>query len=67
MDAVRCIIIIFCIKIALVIYWGPQRNYFQPTPPPLKIYGKEVDNLFIIFCEPFRKLFVEFVVFLTHI
>ena len=37
---------------------------FSPPPP---IYRKEIDNLFIIFCVHFQKLFVEFVVLLTKI
>ena len=41
---------------------GTSRNYFRP-PPKKKNFRKEVDNIYV----HFRKVFVEFVVFLTKI
>ena len=54
--------IIFCIKIALVTYWGPHGIIFAP-PPKKKFFRKEMNNIYV----HFRKVFVEFVVFLTKI
>ena len=43
---------------------GTSRDNFRP-PPKKIIHRKEIDNLFIIFCVHFRKLFAEFVILLT--
>ena len=54
-----CVFIIFCIKIALVTYWGPHRIIFGPPPK----FKKEMDNIYV----HFRRVFVEFVVLLSKI
>ena len=58
-----CVFIIFCIKVALVTYWGPHRIIFGPPPPPPPRFREEMDNIYV----HFRRVFVEFVVLLTKI
>ena len=54
-----CVFIIFCIKIALVTYWGLHGIIFAPP----QSFRKEMDNIYV----HFRKVFFEFVVLLTKI
>ena len=46
--------------------WISQLGLYS-LPPPLIFFRKEIENLFIKFCVPFPKLFVEFVILLIKI